>query len=78
MSKRQEKPGLRERLKELPPALARTLTLTVGERAVVAGILLSLLAGALTAHYRREYRLHHPETVRTSGAPATPRPFSRD
>jgi len=57
MSKRQDgPPPLRDRL----AALARSLTLTWQEQAMVAVILLSMLVGALVMHYRREYRIHHP------------------
>ena len=56
MSKRQEGAPLPDRL----AAFVRSLTLTHQEQAMVAAILLSMLAGAVVMHYRREYRLHHP------------------
>jgi hypothetical protein len=55
--------SLRERL----TAIARSLTLTWQEQAMVAVILFSMLTGALVMHYRREYRLSHP--VEASPAP---------
>jgi hypothetical protein len=63
MSKRQERDPLRERLS----GFVRSLTLTWQEQMMVAVILLSMLAGALVMHYRREYRLSHP--VQASPAP---------
>ncbi|MGA3172128.1 MAG: hypothetical protein ABSE62_14065 [Chthoniobacteraceae bacterium] len=56
MSKRQERTPLRDRLVRI----ARSLTLTRQEQAMVAAILLSILVGAIVMHYRREYRLQHP------------------
>jgi len=60
MSKRQEAtPSLRERLADQ----VRAFTLTRQEQAMVAGILLSIVVGAVVMHYRREYRLEHPVMV---------------
>jgi len=58
MSKRQE--GVPPPHREWLAAIARALTLTRGEQALVAAILLSMLAGVLVMHYRREYRVNHP------------------
>ena len=55
-SRRQESKPTRERL----AAIGRSLTLTWQEQAMVAAILLSMLAGAMVMHYRREYRVSHP------------------
>lgn len=55
MSKRQETTPLRDRL----AGIARSLTLTRQEQAMVAAILLSMLVGAVVMHYRREHRLQH-------------------
>lgn len=56
MRRRWESTPLRDRL----GALARSLTLTGPEQAMVAAILLSMLVGAIVMNYRREYRLQHP------------------
>ena len=56
MSKRQEGNPLRDRL----AGFARAIIPTWQERAMVAAILLSMLAGSLVMHWRREYRLRHP------------------
>jgi len=61
MSKPQEHSPLREWL----VTIARSCTLTRQEQAMVAAILLSMLAGAVVMHCRREYRLSHP----AEGAP---------
>ncbi|HEX4084093.1 MAG TPA: hypothetical protein VHY22_04220 [Chthoniobacteraceae bacterium] len=51
-------------------AQLRSLTLTRQEQAMVAVILLSMLAGSVILHYRREYRLRHPAAAApSSGAP---------
>jgi hypothetical protein len=62
--------SLRERL----TAIARSLTLTWQEQAMVAAILLSMLVGALVMHWRREYRVSHPSEAspapRAAASPA--------
>jgi hypothetical protein len=65
MSKRQDGTPLSEKL----AAIARCLTPTRQEQAMVAAILLSMMIGAVVMHYRREYRLRH-------GIEASPTPKS--
>jgi hypothetical protein len=62
MSKRQEANPLRDRL----AGFARSLTPTPQEQAMVAALLLSLLAGSIVTHCRREYRLAHPAAASPS------------
>ena len=67
MSKRQEAPPHpRDRL----AAIARSLTLTPQEQAMVAAILLSMLVGAIVMHCRRDYRLNHPVIAAPQSSPA--------
>jgi hypothetical protein len=53
---------LRERFVEF----ARAITPRWQERALVGAILLSMLAGSIVMHLRREYRLHHPAAASPS------------
>ena len=73
MSKRQEpqKTG-GGRWRERFASLVQSISLTWEERLLVLAVLASLLIGAVTMHWRREYRIDHPiETPRQPVSPAT-------
>ncbi len=50
---------------------ARCIVPTRQEQAMIAAILLSLLAGSIVNHCRREYHLQHPTPASPTPRPAT-------
>jgi hypothetical protein len=61
------KPKHGNRVAERLADIARSLSLTRQEQLIVAALLLSMVAGALIMHWRREYGWQHPLPP---GAPA--------
>ena len=60
MSTPEEKEKPRATLGERTVALVQSLSLTADERLLVLAVLVSLLTGAATMHWRRQYLLDHP------------------